>query len=238
MCAARSAASSPAPSMKEDLRRRMNGSPMTYMPGASTTPPVVTQSSLVIEHRHVQPGIIRTKARRPDHRLDAGGVQIELSRPPGRNVRRRMSDWRAEAVAHALCVDPGVDALDQPVHLQVGERATVGQRARKFHPSAVDSDQLADELDPRGARHVEVDRCALGRSDELQGWEATCAVEIVDLVVADVHHASDVHPPLDVTASIDPRQTYVLADAEDHCAARSAYLAERAARRLRRLRRS
>src|SRR5262249_49573406 len=37
--AARSAASSPAPSMNDDLRRRMNGSPRTYIPGAATTPP-------------------------------------------------------------------------------------------------------------------------------------------------------------------------------------------------------
>ena len=73
-------ASTRAPSMKLDLRRRRNGLPIRYMPGESTTPPSCRIIPLPSRTVDVEPGVVRAEARRPDDGLDLTAGEIEAER--------------------------------------------------------------------------------------------------------------------------------------------------------------
>ena len=63
--------------MKLDLRRRNTGSPITYIPGLSTTP---RRGARVPSRpgRDVQPAVVRAEAGRPEDRPDLAAAQIDL----------------------------------------------------------------------------------------------------------------------------------------------------------------
>ena len=63
-------ASSSAPWIKLDLRRRRNSRPMTYRPGASTTPPWCRMPPCD-QYRNRQPAVIWAETGRPNHRANA-----------------------------------------------------------------------------------------------------------------------------------------------------------------------
>ena len=56
---------------------------------------------------------------------------------------------------------------------------------------------------------------------ELHGGDAPRSDDVVHLVVALVEHAGHLHPPVDVPVPVDARRAHVLADGEDHLAARA-----------------
>ena len=77
----RSRASSPAPSIREDFRRRRNGMPIRYMPGDGDHAAVVADAALAVEDRDVEPGIVGPEAGRPDDGPDRR--PSSRSRPSG-----------------------------------------------------------------------------------------------------------------------------------------------------------
>ena len=62
---------------------------------------------------------------------------------------------------------------------------------------------------------------ACGRADDLKRREPAQPDDVVDLVVALVHHPGVVHPALDVAAAVDPRGAHMAADGQRDLSARS-----------------
>ena len=119
----------------------------------------------------------------------------------------RSFDLAVEAVLRR----PLVDGVEQPVHLEIGERALVAQRTGELRLAVPDPGETADQLHADGAERVEVERHALGRAHKLHGRDAPRAGDVVDLVVALMMHAGMFHPPLDVLAAIHAGRADVLA---------------------------
>ena len=126
--AARSAASSPAPSMNDDLRRRMNCRPMTYIPGAATIPPSWRMRPLRSSTGTLQPGIVGAISRRPNHRTNTGVDQVQAE-PGFRSDIRRLKAMRCGKLPRKpVRVHPIVDAGKKPVPSS-DRRARSGSRA-------------------------------------------------------------------------------------------------------------
>ena len=113
--------------MKLDLRRRRKGRPNAYIPGASTTPPVVTQATLAIEHRHVEPGVVGAKAGGPDDRADLATLEIETQRGRFGNSDRLETTALRRRLHVAVVARPFVERVEQSLELEVGERARVAE---------------------------------------------------------------------------------------------------------------
>ena len=116
---------------------------------------------------------------------------------------------------------PLVDRVEQPAELEIGQRAHVAQRPRELRPPVADPGESADETDPDRRQRVEIERRPRRCADDLQRREPPHPDDVVDLVVALVHHAGVVHPALDVAAPVDARGAHVSADGHRHRAARS-----------------
>ena len=115
-----------------------------------------------------------------------------------------------------MAARPLVERVQQPIHLEVGQRELIAQPARKQRPAVAHGGQPADDLDAGRAERVEIERRALRRADQLRRRQPPRARQVVDLVVALVPDARGVHPPQHVAAAIGPRQPHVLADRERH----------------------
>ncbi len=111
---------------------------------------------------------------------------------------------------------PLVEAIEQPVHLQIGQPADVGQRAGELGDAVADRRQASDDAHAAIGQRVEVDRPVLGRPDQLRRRQVAGADEIVHLVVALAEHTGRLHPPAHVATAVRPRQPDVLADGEGH----------------------
>ena len=116
---------------------------------------------------------------------------------------------------------PLVDRVEQSPELEIGHRAHVAQRPRELRPSLADPGESADEADTDRRQRVEIKRRASWCADDLQRREPAHPDDVVDLVVALVHHAGVVHPALDVQSSVGPRRAHVRTDSQRHGAARS-----------------
>ena len=77
----------------------------------------------------------------------------------------------------------------------------------------------AHEFDAGLTQAVEVDRRAFGRSDELRRRQPPRPLDVLRGVVSKIHRADDIHPPLDVPATIGSRHPDVLAHAKHDAAA-------------------
>ena len=152
--------------------------------------------------------------------------------PPRREIQaqrrraRRPRSGRSAAAARPassrpLVGRPPVDGVEQPVHLEVGQRALVAQRARELQPAVADAGEPADQRDADVGQRVEVERRPLGRADQLERGHPARPGDVVDLVVALVEHAGGVHPPLDVPAAVGPGRPDVLAHGQRDRAARA-----------------
>ena len=143
--------------------------------------------------RDLAGGEIHAEGRRA---LDLGG---------GKAVRR--IDLAVEAVLGR----PFVDCVQQPVHLEVGHRAIVVQRARELRLAVDDARDPADEFHANVGQRVEIQGPALRRAGQLKRRHPPRPDDVIDLVIALVMQAGDVHPPLDILASVEPRRPHMLA---------------------------
>ena len=208
-----SRASSSAPWMNVDLRRRSTGRPSAYRPGAVDDAAVVAQVALRVEDRHVEPAVVRAEAGRPDDRADLAAAQVELeprrrrARASARSARaaptsasRRASRAHSSNVSSSRSIlrSASANMLRSPPENSARPSRTAASRPTSSTPSAVE--------------RVEVERRALGRADQLRRRQPAGARQVVDLVVALVPDAGRVHPPQHVAAAIRPRQPHVLAD--------------------------
>ena len=144
---------------------------------------------------------------RPLRRSSCSGDDVGHARglEPVRRRRRRPP---------RLTAGPFVERIQQPLHLEVGEREQVAQPAREERPPVAHGGEPADDLHADVAERVEVERRALRRAHELRRRQPAGAGQVVDLVVALVPHARAIHPPQHVAAAVGARQAHVLAHRE------------------------
>ena len=124
---------------------------------------------------------------------------------------------RIDLAIDRVLARPLVDRVEKPTELQVGEGALVAQRARELCLALfADSGELADELHADVGERVEVDRAAIRRAGELERRQAAHADHVVDVGVHLVVQPGDVHPPLDVHASVHAGRPHVTAHRQGH----------------------
>src|SRR5215204_3367492 len=80
------------------------------------------------------------------------------------------------------------------------------------------ADEPTNELDARLAQAIEIDGHALRRADKLERGQAPRPFDVLDGIVASIHGAYSVHPPLDVASSVSTRHPDVLADGKHDAA--------------------
>ena len=227
-----SRASSSMPWMKVDLRRRSTGRPSAYMPGRLDHAAIVHELALLVQHRHVQPAVVRDGSRSPRRSLRI--APLRRSSCSGEAAGTRVGSKRSGAPTSAsrpVARAHSSKVVEQALHLQVGEREDVAQAAREQRPAVADGGEPADQRDAHRGERVEIERGPLGGADQLRRRQATGARQVVDLVVALVPDAGGVHPPQHVAAAIRARQAHVLADRQRHRTARTGGSRRRAGRR-------
>ena len=84
----------------------------------------------------------------------------------------------------SLLPRPGVEGIEQPLHLQIRQRKLIGETAREQRAAIPYGGELADELDPGGGQRVQIQRQTLARADQLRRGQPPRALEILDLIVA------------------------------------------------------
>ena len=124
---------------------------------------VVDDLSAAVEDGTVEPGVGGAVTGRPDDGADAGQVNIG---------RRRSERGGSRAfgcgVVEAGLGGVGVDAVEQPVLLEVGVGGEVGERARALQSTAGDADDSAHHGDACCSEGVEVARSSVGGAGELR----------------------------------------------------------------------
>ena len=177
------------------------------------------QPALAVHHRQVEPGIVGPEPRRPEHTADRAVVEPQVEPGRVRHAGRRKAFGRRDALG-ARVLGPFVDGVEQPAHLQVGQRAVIGQPAREQRLAVADGGELADDLDPGIAERVQVEAGMVPRPGQLQRGHPAGALDVVDLGPELVQHAGRVHPPLDVAPAIEPGHADMLAGREPDLPAR------------------
>src|SRR5262249_16716431 len=120
----------------------------------------------------------------------------------------------------ATVFDPSVEPVKQAIHLEVGETAAVAEPAGELGDAIPNGAEATHDLDPEPGQAVEIDRTGRGRADQLRRRDVSGADEIVNLVVALVEDAGDVHPPKDVVSPVGPGQPYLLPYRDRHLSPR------------------
>ena len=189
--------------------------------------------ALAVEHRHVQPRIVRAIAGGPDDRADVAARQIQRK---GRRARRSAvaanRSGTSTSASMPLSIAHASSASSSRFILRSAIAHVVAQRPGELQPCRrADPGQAADDAHAQRAQRVEVDSATVGVAGELQRRHAARALEVVDRVVALVEDAGSVHPPLDVRAAIASRHADVLADRQRHAAGPTAGSRSPAARR-------
>ena len=186
--------------------------PIRYRPGLAVTPPSWTTgprgrtpatSSQDRSGRYPVAQTIVAMSPSP-RRADSGG---------GHRRRGRREPLRRVGVDPGR-VGPGVEGVEQPAQLEVGQRAHVGQRPGELRHPVADAGEPADQPHPERGQRVEVEGRPLRRADQLHRRQVAGPEQVRNLVVALVEQARRVHPPQDVPAPVGPRHPHVLADGE------------------------
>ena len=173
-------------------------------------PTIVTDLALAIENRHLKPGIVRAIAGGPDNRPYLAGAEIHAEGRRALDLGGGKAVRRIDLTIEAILGRPFVDCAQQPVHLEIGHRAIVVQRSRELRLSVGDARDPANEFHADAGQRVEVQGPALGRASQLKRRHPPRPVDVIDLVIALVVHAGDIHPPLDILAPVDPRRPHML----------------------------
>ena len=180
----------------------------------------------------------RDEIRSPRRWSGSRRCEVEIESRDEAGTRGWLEALRGPTSARRACgARPLVERVEQPIHLQVGQRELIAEPAREQRPAVAHRGQPADDLDAGRAERVEVERRALRRADQLRRRQPPGARQVVDLVVALVPDTRGVHPPQHVAAAIGPRQPHVLADRRASPAGRSGGFHRPAARRWRTRRR-
>ena len=178
------------------------------------------EAALRVEDGHVEPLVVGLEPRGPDDRSDLAAAEVEPEPRRLRDLRRGKALGSADLGVLPCGVSPLVERVQQPLHLQIGQRADVAQAAGEQCAAVTDGRQAAHEVDAHRRQRVQVERRSLGRADQLGRREPPRPLEILDLVVALIPHAGGIHPPEDVAAAIRSRQPDVLSYRENHRASR------------------
>src|SRR5262249_10492012 len=88
---------------------------------------IVADPSFAIEDGHSEPGVVGAEAGSPYHRLDLAAAKIEGQRRRRLDRSRGKAMRRIDLAVDVIGVRPGVDSIEQPVHLEVGQLAHVAQ---------------------------------------------------------------------------------------------------------------
>ena len=112
---------------------------------------------------------------------------------------------RSECERHQL-----VDAIEQAGLLEVGAAEIVGERAGELGFAIRAGDEAPDEPDAGLVQLAQAERAPLGCPDKFRGRQPAGACEIGDGVVRLVEESEDVHPPMDVVASVRARKPDVV----------------------------
>ena len=198
------------------LAAAKNGNPSTYMPGAGRMPPSWRSRPLRSSSRwssHGYPG------RNPVAHMTVPTERRSNSSVGSPDRRRRRARRLAELAIETVFGGVVVAQVEQATLLEVGGRAHVGERTRELRPMSAPPDQSADEPYPVCGDGVQVEVAPLRRPDQLQRRQPPGAADVGHLVPALVELADRIHPPVDVHASVGPRQADVVTDGERHLAA-------------------
>ena len=147
-------------------------------------------------------------------------VQVHAKSRFWPNIRGLVAMGRGKPLGKPVRVHPTIDAGKEPVHLQIGQCAVVGQRSRELRLAVTKADEATHELDARLAQAVEIDGHALRRSDQLGRRQAPRPFDVLDGIVANVHGADGIHPPQDVPSAVGARHSDVLSDGKHDTATR------------------
>ena len=115
---------------------------------------VVAQVAFVIDDRHVEPAVVGTKSGRPQRPTGSRRSRrssVERRRRPARASARSARAGRRRIAAPWLR-RPLIERVEQPFHLQIGERELIAQAAGEQRPAVAHRREPADDLDAGGAR--------------------------------------------------------------------------------------
>src|SRR6266498_3805188 len=139
---------------------------------------VVADPAAAIEHRQLQPGVVRVIAGCPDDSLDTTATQIDGQRRVGRHCRRLCSMWSVELVD--LRTDrPLVEPVEQAIQLEVGQPTGVGKATREKGDSVAHGSKPTDNFHAELSERGEIDRATFGRPDELRRRDVPGPDEVI-----------------------------------------------------------
>src|SRR5258705_6804053 len=107
--------------------------------------------AFAIDHRHVQPRIVRAKTGPPDDGADRTAGEIQSQWRGIFHVRRRKAARSFDLAVEAVFARPGVDGIEQPAHLEIGEGALIAQGTRELDLAVADTRKPTDETHTDGA---------------------------------------------------------------------------------------
>src|SRR5205085_3984449 len=90
---------------------------------------------------------------------------------------------------------PGIDAVEKPIHLEIGQRALIAERARELRLAIGDARQASGETDPDAGQPIEIDGSPIEGTGQLERRYVSRAPDVVDLVEPIVEHPRGIHPP-------------------------------------------
>src|SRR5581483_691048 len=127
---------------------------------------VVAYAAPPVEDGNVEPGVVGPVPRREEHRPDLA-AEAERERwlrlhPRGLGTLRRL-----DVVVGTCGGGPFVEARQQSVHLEVGERAHVGERTGQLRDGAGDAAEATDDAHARIHEPVQIEGRARRRADQL-----------------------------------------------------------------------
>ncbi len=204
------------PWMNVDARWRSTGRPSANRPGTVDHPAVVAQPALAVEHRHVQPAVVRPVPRRPHDRTELARGEVCLRpRRAGEPGRREPLGIAEPAVATGR-ERPLVEGVEQPGQLQIGQGEHVAQTSGEQRPAVAHRGPAADHLYAESRQRVQVERRPFRCAGQLRRRQPPGTFEVVDLAVALRPDTGRIHPPQHVAAAVQARHAHVLADRQGH----------------------
>src|SRR5580693_769372 len=180
---------------------------------------VVADAAFAVTDGDVEPGVVGKETRGPQHRGDLAAGQVEFQGGTGVDAGGCEPVRCRQLIVQARRGGPLVGPGQEPVHLQVGESAGVGECPGELSYPVGDTAEAARQTDPDRGQRVEVRRGSFGGPGELGRGEVAGPGEVVDLVVAFGEQAGGLQPPEDVPAAVGAGQPDVLAGRQGHRAA-------------------
>src|SRR5579859_2542190 len=151
--------------------------------GAGDHATVVADAAGAVTHGDVQPGVVGPEAGRPQGGRDLPARQVQFQRRPGIDARWLEAVRRRQLIVEPRRGGPLVCPVQEPVHLQVGEGAGVGERPGELGDAVSDAAEAAGDADSSRGERVKVGDCRRV-SGELRGGQMAGPRKVINLVVA------------------------------------------------------